>query len=207
MNRKTTFSELITETSGGTQPYLPIRILALEKNEIEKPYFKILNPNTIDNIQEGIKGTLISNYKISSVNYTVEDYTENTKHTITEYPASAAVTDIGNISNVYSIYRKTSEELQDYINSINMNNKIKITVSASTGANLTNIEEPDSKTDPINTKKDDAINVPNTGQEEINNKGITENTFLILLIIPMFIVFIKTQKLPLRHNINFDKKV
>lgn len=208
VNKKFTFADLINQ-----QAYVPVRMLALDSDEVEKPYFEVINANTVEDVRNGLKGTLVSNYKIDSVTYTVENLTKGTKYVSTEYPAKSTDPQIGAIRNVYSLFRRTSEDVQNAVRSIGLNDEFKITISAFTGAKegvalvLSNAQNPDvdPEADPEDGD-DDAISAPNTGKGE--DKNSVENVAIVLLLVPIVLgsIVIILNKTVFRCSIGFTKK-
>ena len=71
LDTKNTFSAAMDAS------YLPIRFNTYINGQNEKPFVQYENGNTKDNIKSGFKGSIFSNYTITSVNYIIKNFDTN----------------------------------------------------------------------------------------------------------------------------------
>ena len=120
IHRKISFADLYRGLQ--CSPYLPFTFTEYNETkdkiaEIEKPKVKLINGNTLDDISKGIKGTIVTNYTIQSITYTVTSFGTNNninkevKYQATEYPDS---------TKVYSLYYQADKNItSEFIKTIN----------------------------------------------------------------------------------------
>ena len=141
INKKTTFKELYNTN------YVPVTFYEYLTGTVEEPYARLINGNTKDNIENGLKGTIYSNYTIIKISFNIhnnvtgedkifEDYINH--RTINENNVNMSSLE-GGWSNTYSLYYNTSEEIQNYIKEVAKEWKsfeLKILVTAGENENM-----------------------------------------------------------------------
>ena len=111
INKKTTFKELYNTN------YIPITFNEYLAGKVEEPYARLINGNTVDNIKDGLKGTIDTNYSIISITYKIEDTITGKIKTFVEYPNHRLNSlEDSYCSNVYSLCYNTSEDVRNTIN-------------------------------------------------------------------------------------------
>lgn len=133
INTKTSFKEAYAGN------YVPITLNAYLTATVEEPYVRIINPNTVDNIKKGLKGTIISNYTILSVKFNIKNSNTGEEKTFIDYPKHNNSTLEGKYSNAYSLYYHTPENVQNYVKKILKNSndfEVSIFISAGEKDNL-----------------------------------------------------------------------
>lgn len=133
VNKKITFKQLFNGC------YVPLTLNAYLTGTIEEPYVRIINPNTIDNIKNGFKGTIYSNYTILSLTFNIKNTETGEKKTFIVYPNHASGTLEGKYNGMYSLYYNTPKEIQNYLKSTIRNAKhfeVLVTVSAGEKENM-----------------------------------------------------------------------
>lgn len=134
INKKTSFKEALTGN------YLPITLNDFKTATTEEPYAKIINPNTTENIKLGLKGTIISNYTILSVNFTIKNTNNGRTMTYTDYPNHDNVSLETGYSSIYSLYYNTPTNIQNHIKELSKRfNPFEINISVTAGENVINI--------------------------------------------------------------------
>lgn len=223
INKKRTFKRLYTGSNN--HMFVPIRYLQFDQNQdtIEKPYAELINANTIDDIGEGLKGTLVSNYKITKVEYRFA-YGNNVSETFTEYPVQ---TYNRSAHNVYSLYLEAAPEIRGIIKNYSFDDDASFAIVATVGGEELEVlrieaeKEEDDKEDEDegedkNKEKDDAgdnvetdesdgdIRVPNTGLGK--KEGYSEANGLPLLsvgFITIRIIWLIVSKMRLKKRTRF----
>ena len=196
INKKEDFNTSIKEG------YLPIRYNVYITGKIEKPYVQYINGNTEDNIKEGFKGSIYSNYQIISINFDVKNLDTGKSYSNTIYPEykydlTGNFNDVGypkynssqvkesTFVNSYSLYYNTPEEIQNKLKEMikdTDNYVVKVTVNAGTDDNLLVLH--------LGKIENDIIN-PKTG-----NISLTLTTLVILIMsIAIISVLYKKKKI------------
>lgn len=138
INKKETFKELYNGN------YLPITLNEYLTETVEAPYARIINPNTAENIKNGLKGTIYTNYTIISINFNIHNKVTGEDKAFVDYPShrTVKVDDIsmssleGNWANTYSLYYNTPEEIQNYIRETMQDwNDFELKISVTAGEN------------------------------------------------------------------------
>lgn len=130
INRKETFKEALN------RKYVPITLNAYLTKTTEVPYAKIINANTAENIKNGLKGTIISNYVILSVKITITNTINGENKAFVVYPNHNANTLEGMYCNTYSLYHNTPLNIQNYIKNVFKNSgNFEVTISVDAGEN------------------------------------------------------------------------
>lgn len=128
INRKSSFKEAFKGN------YVPLTLNAYHYRKTEKPYAKIINANTTENIKNGLKGTIHSNYTILCITFKIKNQDTQTCKTITVYPDHNSGTLEGSYSNIYSLYYNTPNNIQQYIKDIYKKyNNIELAIQVSAG--------------------------------------------------------------------------
>ena len=133
VNKKITFKQLFNGC------YVPLTLNAYLTTSVEEPYVRIINPNTIDNIKNGFKGTIYSNYTILSLTFNIKNAETGENKTFIVYPNHASGTLEGKFNGMYSLYHNTPEEIQNYLKNAIRNVKhfeVLVTVSAGEKENM-----------------------------------------------------------------------
>lgn len=138
INRKETFKEAYNGN------YLPITLNEYLTGTVEEPYARIINPNTAENIKNGLKGTIYTNYTIISINFNIHNKVTGEDKAFVDYPShrTVKVDDIsmssleGTWANTYSLYYNTPEEIQNYIRETMQDwNDFELKISVTAGEN------------------------------------------------------------------------
>ena len=128
INAKTSFKEAYNGN------YVPITLNAYLTATVEEPYVRIINPNSVSNINKGFKGTILSNYTIVSVKFKIKNNHNGEEKTFIDYPNHSNVTLEGKYSNVYSLYYHTPLSIQNYLKQILKNtNNFEVSIFVSVG--------------------------------------------------------------------------
>lgn len=128
INKKMTFKEAYNKN------YVPITLNAYLTETIEKPYAKIINANTAQNIKEGLKGTIISNYTILNVRFDIKNNKTGEKKTFIDYPNHNRYSLEGKYGNTYSLYYNTPRYIKNYLqNTLKDCNNFEIIISIAAG--------------------------------------------------------------------------
>ena len=142
INSKNTFTEAFENA------YLPIRFNEYIEDKIENQYVTMTNPSTPNNIKNGLKGVIYSNYPITTVYFGIYDLKNGNSYNRTIYPNHAQDTGSGKESiypGSYSLYYNTPESIQTDLKNI-LNNTthyvVKVSVNASTAMTTLDISSP-----------------------------------------------------------------
>ena len=175
INRKLSFVNLISEY------YVPIRINELDTGIREKAYAKVLNENTIDNICEGLKGTIYTNYNIISINFSIKDNKTGKEYTYIDYLNHSEDIKNEKMNNAYtySLYYHTPEivknELKNVIESYDdFSIKIDVQSGDTLVENVVNIDSSEAESYLIETSNEyettsTFLGIPNIKRESINS--------------------------------------
>lgn len=124
INKKYTFSELYNnKLAGSTQMYIPVTLKSYNLGKVDEPNVILVNGNTNDNILNGLKGSIYSNYAIKSINYYIVNKTKNIEKNMKIYP---------NSTNTFSLYYETTDEIQNLIKDIK-DSEYEIIISVTAG--------------------------------------------------------------------------
>ena len=114
--------------------YVPARLNVFIKGEREKTFINILNPNTLDNIKDGIKGTIYSNYPLINIKYEITNKSTGETKTITEYPEHNSGSLENRFVGIYSLYFNSKETTKEEIKRIlGDSDNIEVKISATAG--------------------------------------------------------------------------
>lgn len=128
INKKTTFRDAYRGN------YVPLTLNAYLTATTEEPYIRLINGNTVTNIENGFKGTIYSNYTILNITFNIKNDSTGEHKTFTVYPDHDITTKDSGYSSIYSLYYNTPKYIQDYLkNTITKTNNYKITISVSAG--------------------------------------------------------------------------
>lgn len=128
INRKETFREAYDGN------YVPLTLNSYLTGTTEEPYAKIINANTKENIKNGLKGTIISNYTILSIKITIKDNTNGVNKDFTIYPDHNTGSLEGMYGNTYSLYYNIPQYIQeDLKETLKKTNDFEIYVSVCSG--------------------------------------------------------------------------
>ena len=130
VNKKVTF----TQAYNGC--YAPLTLNAYLTGTVEEPYARAINSNTADDIHNGFKGTIYSNYTILSIKYLIKNKDNGEEKTFTEYPNHSSVTLEGRYNTIYSLYYNTPIVIQNYVKeTIRKAKSFEVSVSVAVGEN------------------------------------------------------------------------
>lgn len=134
INKKITFKQAYSGC------YVPITLKAYLTATVEEPFARIINPNTVEDIKHGFKGTVYSNYTILRITFNINNTGTGKSKTFVVYPNHASGTLEGKYNGMYSLYYNTPVEVQNYLkNMLRDAEQFEVTVSVSAGENK-NIE-------------------------------------------------------------------
>ena len=130
VNKKVTFKQAYDGC------YAPLTPNVFITGEVEVPYARIINPNTAENIKNGFKGTICSNYTIISIKYQIKNRKTGEAKVFIEYPNHSSGTLEGRFTNSYSLYYNTPAFIQNYLKETLKNtDKFEVSVSVTVGEN------------------------------------------------------------------------
>ena len=131
INTKTTFKEAFEGN------YIPLTLNAYISATTEEPYARVINANSIENISDGLKGTIYSNYTILNITFKIKNFKTGEHKQLVVYPDHNSGTLEGSYSNIYSLYYNTPNNIQKYIKDLckKYNNNIGISIHVSSGNN------------------------------------------------------------------------
>lgn len=132
VNRKYTFEQLYNHTVDGQDAmYIPVTFKCYKEGKTEKLDAKIINPNNAENIKDGLKGVIDSNYRINQIIYAIKDYnnSENNKKYI-DYTKES----------VYSLYFESNKKINETIKTLETG-QYNITIMVDTGSEIEQIKE------------------------------------------------------------------
>ena len=142
INAKNTFTEAFNSA------YLPIRLNEYIEDKVENQYVTITSQNTPNDVKNGLKGTIYSNYPIITVYFGIYDLKNGNSYTKTIYPNHAQDTGSGKesiYSGSYSLYYNTPESIQTDLKNI-LNNTthyvVKVSINASTTMAVLDVSSP-----------------------------------------------------------------
>ena len=143
INRKETFDNSMNNQ------YLPIRMLAYNEGKVEKTYARFLDGNTLEDIKNGFKGSVYSNYAIVKLDYYIKDLKTGNVQEFAVYPEhglqlNGTYTDEGLpkfqsgqkegvFVNHFSLYYNTPENVQEAVKGVLQNTddfEVRVTVDA-----------------------------------------------------------------------------
>ena len=128
INKKTSFQEAYDSN------YVPITLNAYLTSTTEVPYARIVNANTAENLKNGLKGTIFSNYTILSITFTLKNKKTSEEKLFIDYPNHNTGSLEGMYGNAYSLYYHTPENIKNYIRETFEKTKdFKLTISVSAG--------------------------------------------------------------------------
>ena len=150
IDAKHTFAD--SSNLGASVPvmYIPVRFNDLISGKVEEPFVKYINGNTSDNVKNGFKGTIYSNYNISSINFKISsskgEYNKKVypeyKYDLTggydsagrpNYTAGEAKESAGT-QNSYSLYYHTPDEVKNKLTElISDANSYEVTLTVNAG--------------------------------------------------------------------------
>ncbi len=130
INKKITFKQAYSRC------YVPLTLNAYLTTSVEEPYARIINPNTVEDIKNGFKGTVYSNYTILSLTFNINNIGTGESKSFVVYPNHASGTLEGKYNGMYSLYYNTPVEVQNYLkNMLRDAEQFEVTVSVSAGDN------------------------------------------------------------------------
>lgn len=130
INKKTSFKEAFAGN------YLPITLNAYKTATTEEPFARIINANTAENLSQGLKGTIFSNYTILSVKFSIKNTTNREITTFVDYPNHDIISVETGYSSIYSLYYNTPEKIQKYVKNLATNSTpFELSISVSAGEN------------------------------------------------------------------------
>ena len=116
--------------------YVPLTVNDYLTAMVEEPYARIINPNNSDDIAKGFKGTINSNYTISSIRFQIKNRKTGQSKVFVEYPNHSSGTLEGRFTNIYSLYYNTPASIQNYLKETLKNtDQYDISVSVTAGEN------------------------------------------------------------------------
>ena len=133
INKKSSFKESYDEN------YIPITLNYYRTATTEVPFVRIINPNNRSNIKKGLKGTIYSNYTITSVTFSLKNYKTDEEITFIDFPNHNTGSLEGMFGNTYSLYYNTPDFIKNYIKELAQKDKnfsLIISVSAGEKKNL-----------------------------------------------------------------------
>ena len=164
INKKITFREALDVW------YIPSTLKFYELKEIDRPYARIDNANTLNNIKTGLKGTILSNYPIESINFYIKDNNKGETKTFKEYPNHSYDKVESTFFGTYSLYYNTPQKIQDaIIDTTEKSDDYEIKITVDTG-NKENIEVLNLKSKEVESIK--LTQLPRKKIYELNEKEI-----------------------------------
>ena len=162
INSKTTFAEQRYFN------YLPIRFNDFIDNTVKDPYAKLIHGNTIDDIKDGLKGTISTNYDLISITFDITADGELYHKIVYPNNAYALVNDDGKTiryngtletqwtRSVYSLYYNLPSDTKAEIDELLKNAKtFEITINVQTAEKdieVLNLKQVELKSKPNKTK-------------------------------------------------------
>lgn len=130
INKKSSFKDAYNGN------YIPITLNSYLTSTIEEPYARIINPNNSVSIKSGLKGTIYSNYTITSVIFTIKNKKNGKEKIFTVFPNHNTGSLEGMYGNTYSLYHNTPDYIKNYIKeTVQKTNSFSIQISISVGEN------------------------------------------------------------------------
>lgn len=128
INKKSSFKEAYDEN------YIPVTLNYYVTSTSEEPYARIINPNNSTNIKKGLKGTIYSNYIITSVTFSLKSSKTGEVINFVDFPNHNTGTLEGMYGNTYSLYYNTPEYIKNYIKeTAQKEHDVLISISVSVG--------------------------------------------------------------------------
>ena len=128
VNKKITFKQAYNGC------YAPLTPKNFTTGEVEIPYARIINPNSVDDVKNGLKGTVYSNYTIISLKFYFKNRKTGDTKVFVEYPNHSNVTLEGRYNSMYSLYHNTPNKIQDYLKEMLKNtDKYEVSIFVTAG--------------------------------------------------------------------------
>ena len=128
VNRKVSFQKLLNTD------FVPARLNVFVNKERDLPFIEVLQPNTIDDIRDGLKGTVYSNYPLSEIKYELVDCATGKTETITEYPEHSKGSLESGFVGIYSLCfnaeTSTKDKITDFLDRVH---DFRLKISAHAG--------------------------------------------------------------------------